>query len=512
MLSLTIFTPLLGAILLALIDHREEAAIKAGALIISLITLAAALMLLILFDPGSPLLPFRECVPNAATMWFEECYAWIPQLGIRYHLGLDGISLFLVLLTALLTSLGILVSWSITARVKEFMILILVLEAGMLGVFLALDLFLFYVFWEVTLIPMALLVGIWGHERRVYAAVKFFLYTMAGSVLMLLAILALASLHLSQRGQLSFDLPDLQRLSIDAGTQAWLFLAFGIAFAIKVPLFPLHTWLPDAHVEAPTAGSVLLAGILLKMGAYGFIRFAMTLFPAAALAAVPLMVALALIGILYGALVAWRQADAKRLVAYSSVSHLGFVMLGLFVMNAPGMAGGLLQMVNHGLSTGALFILVGFLYERRHTRAIAEFGGLWKVAPKLSLAFLIVALSSLGLPGLNGFVGEFLILVGTFLHQPLWAAIAATGVILSAVYLLSILRRMIFGALDKPDNVGIADLSPREAVVLATLIALIVLIGVYPGPFLERVEPSVSALLEQVEAAAAAQTLSLTGR
>jgi len=372
------------------------------------------------------------------------------------------------------------------------------LETGMLGAFVALDLFLFYVFWEVMLVPMYFLIGVWGGTRRIYAAVKFVLYTMAGSLLMLVAIIYLATRHAQLTQVQTFDLLQLYNLHLPFHEQSWLFLAFALSFAIKVPLFPFHTWLPDAHVEAPTAGSVILAAILLKLGTYGFVRFAIPLFPDAALAAAPIIIMLAVVGIIYGALVAMMQADIKKLVAYSSVSHLGLVMLGLFVFNLQGIQGGLYQMLNHGLSTGALFLLVGMIYDRRHTRMIEDFGGLWKQLPIFSAVLLVVTFSSIGLPGLNGFVGEFLILLGAFNASPPWAAAAATGVILGAIYMLWMFRRVIFGPLTNPENQKLQDLNGREILILAPVLALIVFMGVYPQPFLSRMKPAVDLTLKRV--------------
>src|SRR6266542_4235140 len=425
-LTAVTFVPTLGAVLIFLLPRRNDGVVKVTSFVTSLVTFALSVPLCTRFDPGSP------------EYQFVEQRQWMPTLGISYHLGVDGISLLLVLLTTFLMPLSLLASWhSIERRWKEFAITMLLLETGMLGVFLALDLFLFYVFWEAMLIPMYLIIGIWGGPNRVYAAVKFILYTLAGSLLMLVAILALYFLHGAATGTYTFDLPVVARYVLPAGlTQNLLFLAFALAFAIKVPMFPFHTWLPDAHTEAPTPGSVILAGVLLKMGTYGFLRFCLPLFPQATMAFAPWMFWLAVIGIIYGAWVSTVQADMKKLVAYSSVSHLGFVVLGLFTLNPQGMVGAIIQMVNHGLSTGALFLIVGMLYERRHTRLIADFGGLWKVVPALSALFLIVTLSSIGLPGLNGFVGEFLILVGAFqISRPL-AAIATSGIIFAAVYML----------------------------------------------------------------------------
>jgi len=409
-----------------------------------------------------------------------------------------------VLLTTLLTPLAILSTWkAIEERVKEFMIFFLLLEVGMVGVFLAQDLFLFYIFWEFTLVPMYFLIGIWGGPNRVYAAIKFFLYTMAGSILMLLAILWLGIY------QGSFSMPVLTAMNnIPPDMQIWLFLAFAAAFAIKVPMWPLHSWLPDAHVEAPTAGSVILAGVLLKMGTYGFVRFNIPLFPEASIKLAPWMALFAVIGIIYGAMVSYPQKDVKKLVAYSSVSHLGFVMLGLFALNTQGVAGGILQMVNHGISTGALFLLVGMIYERRHTREMSKFGGLWLVMPVYAVFMLIVALSSMGLPGLNGFVGEFAILLGAFgseaLGTALFAAFAAIGVILAAIYLLSMYQKMFLGPLDKEENKVLKDINVREILILVPLLILIFWIGLYPAPFFGLMEASVDKLVVNLQAVAAA--------
>jgi NADH-quinone oxidoreductase subunit M len=410
-------------------------------------------------------------------------------------LGVDGLSLLLVLLTTLLTPISILSTWTaIEERVKEFMIFFLLLEIGMVGVFLAQDLFMFYIFWEFTLVPMYFLIGIWGGPRRVYAAIKFFLYTMAGSILMLLAILWLGIQFES------FSVPDLiATANIPANIQTWLFLAFAAAFAIKVPMWPLHSWLPDAHVEAPTAGSVILAGVLLKMGTYGFVRFNIPLFPQAAVQLAPYMALLAVIGILYGAAVSYSQQDVKKLVAYSSVSHLGFVVLGLFALNPQGIQGGILQMVNHGVSTGALFIIVGMIYERRHTRDMDAFGGLWKIMPVYGALTLIVTLSSMGLPGLNGFVGEFTILLGAFgskaLGSKLFAGFAAAGVILAAIYMLFMFQKLFLGPVDKEENKKLKDLNWREIVTLVPLLVLIFWIGLYPKPFFSLMAPSVEKLV-----------------
>jgi len=489
LLTLVTFVPALGAVLLVCLPRRRDGLLRAVAFGVATLDFLLSLALYFRFNPGNP------------GMQFVERARWMPGFGVSYVLGIDGISLLLVLLATLLTALALLSAWTaIRDRLKEFLVTVLLLETGMLGVFVALDLFLFYIFWEAMLIPMYFLIGVWGGERKIYAAIKFVLYTMTGSVLMLLAILALYFHHGGQTGQYTFDLLTLQQTTLPPRTQVWLFLAFALAFAIKVPMVPFHTWLPDAHVEAPTAGSVLLAGVLLKMGTYGFLRFCLPLFPHASIQFTPVIAWLAIIGIIYGAWVAMVQPDLKKLVAYSSVSHLGFVMLGLFALNLQGIEGGLLQMVNHGLSTGALFLLVGMIYERRHTRLIEEFGGLWRVLPVFSSLFLVVTLSSIGLPGLNGFVGEFLILVGIFQVKILWAVLATSGIIFAAVYMLWMYQRAIFGPIRHDANRFLTDLSFREVAVLAPIIVLIVWIGVYPKPFLSVTEASVSALVNQVQA------------
>jgi NADH-quinone oxidoreductase subunit M len=438
-------------------------------------------------------------VPSGG-MQFEANVPWIAGWGIAYHVGLDGISLFLVLLTTFLVPLSVLGSFTyITKQERGFYANLLVLTTGMIGVFIALDLFLFYVMWEVMLIPMYFIIGIWGGERRLYAAIKFFIYTMFGSLLMLVAILGLYFLVGSRTGTYSFDYGFLLRNATGLGTLGWWFFgAFFLAFAIKVPMFPFHTWLPDAHVEAPTAGSVILAGVLLKMGTYGFLRFALPFFPQVALSPTvqAVVVTLSLIGIIYGGLVAMVQPDVKKLVAYSSVSHLGFVMLGIWALTLQSVQGALLVMINHGLSTGALFFLVGMLYERRHSRLIEAFGGLARVVPLLATALTIVSLSSIGLPGTNGFVGEFLILIGAFRTYPWAAGIATTGVIVAAMYLLWALQRVIFNKLDKQENEHLPDLSWREAAVLVPILAGIFWIGLYPKPILQRMEPAAQHLID----------------
>ena len=427
---------------------------------------------------------------------------WIASWGVDYALGIDGIAMFMVLLSTLTMPLAILGSFRyIREKEKSFYSLMLLLETGIVGVFVSMDLLLFYVFFELTLVPMYFIVGIWGGDRRIYAAIKFFLYTAVGSLLMLLGILYLHARTQILLGAPTFFLPELLGTPLTLTEQLLLFGAFGIAFAIKVPVFPLHTWLPDAHVEAPTAGSVVLAAVLLKMGTYGFIRFALPLFPDAAAhpAVIGIMLTLGVAGIIYAAWVAAVQPDAKKLVAYTSVAHMGFVIIGIFALTVTGLQGGLMVMISHGVSTGALFLLVGMLYERRHTRNIADFGGLARVAPLFATAFVVTALASIGLPGTSGFVGEFLALLGTFERHPFVAGIATAGVIFAAYYMLPMVQRILFNPLDQPENRAIPDLSRREAGVLAPLLILMVLLGVYPGPVLERMEPAVRAVLEQVE-------------
>ncbi|HTQ81119.1 MAG TPA: NADH-quinone oxidoreductase subunit M [Thermoanaerobaculia bacterium] len=431
----------------------------------------------------------------------DGIYSWIPSYGIRYQLAADGISMPLVLLTVLLLPLVVLGSFrGIERHWRSFGAALLLLTTGVLGALLSADLFLFYVFWEVMLVPMYLLIGIWGGERRIYAAVKFFLFTMAGSLLMLVAILWMGWTFHHLAGAWSFAYADLLQLNLPLSTEILLFGAFALAFAIKVPMFPLHTWLPDAHVEAPTGGSVILAGILLKLGTYGFLRFALPLFPRASVAARPLLVAFALVGILYGALVAWVQVDMKKLVAYSSIAHLGFVMLGLLAANSIAWQGALLQMINHGLSTGALFLLVGMLYDRRHTKQFAEFGGLAKVMPIFAFFLVFSTLASVGLPLLNGFVGEFMILIGTYKALGWPAAVATFGVVLAAVYLLKMLQETIWGPLTKDANRGLSDLSLREVVTLLPLCVFMLWIGITPNPFLEPSRPALNALLTDYQA------------
>jgi NADH-quinone oxidoreductase subunit M len=494
-LTLVTFLPLVGVLVLLFLRAEQKNLARWVALLTSLATFAIAIAVLVQFKPSNPDLQMAVDLP-----WIQ-----VGTWDIHFHLAVDGLSILLLLLTSFLTPISILSTWSaVQDRVKDFMIFFLLLEVGMNGVFLAQDLFLFYVFWEFTLVPMYFLIGIWGGPRRMYAAVKFFLYTMAGSILMLLAILWLGI----QQG--TFSVPDLiLKGGIPVNLQTWLFLAFAAAFAIKVPMWPLHSWLPDAHVEAPTAGSVILAGVLLKMGTYGFLRFNLPLFPNAAVKLAPWMAGLAVIGILYGAAVSYAQQDVKKLVAYSSVSHLGFVMLGLFALNPQGLQGGILQMINHGLSTGALFIIVGMIYERRHTRDMDAFGGLWKVMPIYGALTLIVALSSMGLPGLNGFVGEFTILLGAWsagssggsLGTPWFAGLAALGVILAAVYILFMFQKMFLGPVTKDENKNLTDLNWREIVTLLPLIVFIFWIGLYPKPFFTLMAPAVDKLVAILQTA-----------
>ena len=490
LLTLVVFVPLAGVLLLVPVSSHSHRLLRWLALAVMLIDFAVSLLVVIGFDTGFDGMQFSVKVP------------WIERYGISYHLGIDGISLFLVLLTTFLGPVVVLSTWTaIVEKVKSFMILMLLLQCGMLGAFVSLDMVLFYIFWELMLIPMYLLIGVWGHEKRIYAAVKFILYTMLGSLLMLVGFI-----YLFRIGG-STDLLMLYGKDIPVKAQYLLFLSFALAFAIKVPMFPFHTWLPDAHVEAPTAGSVVLAAVLLKMGTYGFLRFAMPLFPVASEFFAPYICVLAVISIIYGALVAMVQPDLKKLVAYSSVSHLGYVMLGLYALGAGGngggiygISGGIYQMLNHGLSTGALFLIVGILYERRHTRLIEQFGGLSSRVPILAFFFMVATLSSIGLPGLNGFVGEFLILLGVYggPHSG-FVFFAASGVVLSAVYMLWMFRRVMFGRLDRPENESLRDLSFREVLVLLPLTVMMFVMGLFPGIFLDRIQPSVEKFISSYQ-------------
>lgn len=495
LLSSILFIPLVGAVIIALMRDDAKNLIKALGIGFSLLAFAISVYLFLVFDGANPNMQFIEIIP------------WIPSLHVSYHLGVDGMSLLLVVLTTFLTPIALLASWeSIEKKLKGYVALMLLLEVGTLGVFMSLDMFLFYVFWEAMLIPMYFIIGIWGGQERIYAAVKFFLYTMFGSLLMLVAILWLGYYAGQQPGgYFTTNLLELYAIApaIPMDIQTWMFAAFALSFCIKVPLFPLHTWLPDAHVQAPTAGSVILAGVLLKMGTYGLVRFCLPLFPYATFEFMPWLAGLAVVGIIYGALVSIVQPDMKKLVAYSSVSHLGFVVLGIFALNEEGMQGSVIQMINHGLSTGALFLLVGMIYDRRHTRMIKDFGGLAKSMPVYATFFMIVMLSSVGLPGLNGFVGEFLILLGAFKSQFLgnhWFAIlGATGVILAAVYLLWSYQRMFFGKLDNPANQKLVDMNVREWAVLVPVVLFIVWIGFYPNTFLNKSEASTKQLIQQIQ-------------
>ncbi len=485
-LSLVTFLPLFGAVAIALTPSRARGWIRWFSLLWTTGVFVYSLKLVGAFQTNADM----QMAVNAS---------WLPSLGISYKIGIDGISLFLVMLVTFLTPITILGCFnSIEERVKEFFVCMLVLETAMIGAFVALDLFLFYVFWDAMLIPMYFMIGVWGGERKIYATVKFFIYTMVGSLLMLVAILYVVHQHRVQTGELTFDLALLLGTVFSSQEQWLLYLAFALAFAIKVPMFPFHTWLPDAHVEAPTPGSVILAGVLLKMGTYGFIRFAMPMFPEAAIRSIPYIAALSIIGIIYGACVAMVQQDVKKLVAYSSVSHLGFVMLGLFALNVQAVQGAMLGMINHGISTGALFLLVGVIYERRHTRLISEYGGLTKVMPFYATVFMIVTLSSIGLPPLNGFVHEFLILIGVYQANPWWGILAASGVVLGAIYMLWMFQRVFFGEVTNEHNASLKDLSPREVLVFIPILVMIFWMGIYSKPFTERMEPAVTKFVDQM--------------
>lgn len=495
LLSIIVALPLAGALFVSLLPKEKAFLIKVSGLVFSSLAFLVSVWVFVAFDGADP------------GMQFVEKVLWIPSLNSSYHIGIDGISLLLVALTTFLTPIALLASWdSVRERLKGFVALMLLLEVGTLGVFMSLDMVLFYVFWEFMLIPMYFIIGIWGGAERVYAAVKFFLYTIAGSLLMLVAIIWLGSYASTlPGGEFTTNLLTLYGIAphIPVAIQTWIFLAFTLSFAIKVPIFPLHTWLPDAHVQAPTAGSVILAGVLLKMGTYGLVRFCLPLFPYATFTFLPYIGVLAVVGIIYGALVSMVQPDLKKLVAYSSVSHLGFVVLGIFALTEEGMQGSVIQMINHGLSTGALFLLVGMVYDRRHTRMIKDFGGIARVMPVFAACFMIVALSSAGLPGLNGFIGEFLILLGSFKSQflatPWYAILAGSGVIFAAAYLLWSYQRIFFGKLTNPENEKLVDLSGRELAVLIPVIVFIVWIGVYPATFLGKSEAASRHVIQQIE-------------
>jgi len=486
MLTALVLAPAVAAIVVGLVPSRRREVHLPLGIALSVIPLALAGYLFWVFEPAADYQQVEQAI------WYEP---W----GISWSLGVDGISLPMIILAALLVPIALAASTAITNRTKEFVVYTLLLEAGLIGAFLALDLFLFFVFFEAILVPMYFIIGIWGGERRVYAAVKFFIYTAFGSALMLAAIIALAYTHTAQFGFTSFALTDLMNVDLSVGAERWLFAAFAVAFAIKVPLFPFHTWLPDAHVEAPTAGSVLLAAVLLKLGTYGLLRFNLGLFPDTSVDAVPIMATLAVIGIIYGAVVAIVQPDLKKLVAYSSVSHLGFIVLGTFALTSGGLQGAVIQNLNHGLTTGALFLLVGMIYDRRHSKKIGDLGGLQKVMPMLAGFFLFMAFASIGLPGLNGFVGEFLVLIGSYPTLPSFAVVAGFGVVLAAIYLLWAYERVFTGVPDKEENAILSDLSPREIGLLAPLAILVIVIGMYPGFILDKITPSTEAVLDRIE-------------
>ena len=487
LLSLILFTPLVGAIVLLFVNGQRTNLIRWIANIFAIAGFLVSLPLWFQYDTQNP------------AFQFVERHEWIPSIGAEYFLAVDGFSSLMILLATLMGVIAVLSSWTaITERLKEFYIFMLTLQVGMLGAFMALDFLLFFVFWEVMLVPMYFLIGIWGSDRRLYSAIKFFLFTLVGSVVMLLGILAVYFYNESVTGVYTFDVTQFHNLSIPPNTQWWIFLAFFLGFAVKVPMFPFHTWLPDAHTDAPTAASVILAAVLLKMGTYGFIRFSLPILPEATRTFVPMIVALSIIGIVYGALVAMAQSDWKRLVAYSSVSHMGMVMLGMFALTPVGITGSIVQQLNHGISTGALFLIVGIVYERRHTREISEYGGLSKIMPVYAAVFLIMTMSSIGLPTLNGFIGEVLILQGVFVVSKLWAAFAASGIVLGAAYMLWLYQRTMFGTVTNPKNEGLADLTMREVATFAPLLILAFWIGLYPAPFLRRLETSVDYVMTRV--------------
>jgi len=488
LLSIILFTPLAGALVLLLVNKQNENAIRWIANLVALAGFAVSVPLWFWYQPS-----------GAEQFQLVERASWIPSIGAEYYLGVDGLSTLLILLTTMMGFIAILSSWTaITERVKEYYIFLLVLQTGMLGAFMSLDFLLFFLFWEVMLVPMYFLIGIWGSSNRLYSAIKFFLYTLVGSVVMLLGILALYFYNYNLTGVHTFDVTVFQKLSVPFNMQWWVFLAFFLGFAIKVPMFPFHTWLPDAHTDAPTAGSVILAAVLLKMGTYGFLRFSLPILPDATRYFVPMVSVLCIIGIVYGALVALAQKDWKRLVAYSSVSHMAMVMLGMFALNPVGITGSIIQQLNHGISTGGLFLIVGIVYERRHTREISEYGGLSKVMPVYAAIFLIMTMSSIGLPALNGFIGEFLILQGAFIYSKVWAAFAASGVVLGAAYMLYLYQRTMFGKIENPKNEHLLDLSHREFATFAPLLVLAVWMGLYPAPFLRRLESTVNHIVVRV--------------
>jgi NADH-quinone oxidoreductase subunit M len=489
LLSIVLFTPLAGLAVLLLLPSGNKTLIKVWANLAAFIGFLVSLPLL------------KNFHPEAAGYQYVENADWIPSLGVKYLIGIDGISLLLVMLTTLMGVIAMLCSWSaIEERLKEYYSMFLLLQVGMIGVFVSLDFFLFYVFWELVLVPMYFIIGVWGGPRKLYAAIKFFLYTLAGSVLMLLGILTLYFKHFEKFGFYSFEIANLMNVDLDLATQQWVFWAFFIGFAIKVPMFPFHTWLPDAHVEAPTAGSVILAAVLLKMGTYGFLRFSLPLLPKASAdqTIVQILAGLSIVGILYGALVSLMQKDWKKLIAYSSVSHLGFCTLGIFSMNPNGIAGSVIQQINHGISTGMLFMVIGIIYERRHTREISEYGGLAHVMPKYAIIFAIAMLSSAGLPLLNGFIGEFTILQGAFEANRMWAVMAVPGVIFGAAYLLWLYQRTMLGQVTNGKNLVLKDLNFREMAMFIPLILWAVWIGVYPKPYFDVLEKPVERIVERV--------------
>ena len=488
LLTFLIFWPLLGVMILAVIPAKKKEVIRFAAFGITALNFIASLSLLFGFDSAT------------YHMQFVEKISWIPDIGVSYFLGIDGLSLLLLLLTTFIAMISVLCSWSaVDDRVKGYMACMLIMESGMIGVFVSLDMVLFFLFWEIGLVPMYFLIGIWGGERKLYATIKFFLYTVFGSIFMLVGIMALYYAHGNITGEYTFDLLRLYEVVYPYNLQWWVFLAFFLGFAIKVPIFPFHTWLPDAHVEAPTAGSVILAGVLLKMGTYAFLRFNLPLLPSASIAFAPFIFVLSVIGIVYGAFLAMAQQDIKKLVAYSSVSHLGFVMAGIFALNQQSIDGGILQMVNHGISTGALFLVVGMIYERRHTRRIDDLGGLAKVMPIFAAFVLIIVFSSIGLPGTNGFIGEVLILIGLFKASMPTAVMATTGVILGAVYMLWMVQRVVLGKITVPENQTLKDLNLREILTLAPIIILVLWIGIYPRPFLKLTSAGSAHLIETVQ-------------